>query len=158
MQISFAWHFKADLIGKKAITYEDAFKTKPPHIRTLLQMVGTELGRNVYGNLVWCHTAKAWMDIWEEHWGIHKFAIPDVRFWSEMEFIHQELNGKVIRIKAPHRSVCTTLDAAQRAHPSEAEMLQMEDDDFDGIVYNDEGDPELEFQIADLFKHFDWEE
>ena len=34
-QISLAWHFKADLIGKGALTFEEAFVTKPPHIRTM---------------------------------------------------------------------------------------------------------------------------
>jgi len=156
-QVSLAWHFKADLIGKGALTFEEAFITKPPHIRTMLQMVGTELGRVVYGDGVWCDTLKAWMDIFEYHWGVTRFCIPDVRFWSEIGFIQEDLAGYVLRIKAPHRSGCTTLDATQRAHLSEAEMLEMEDEVFDDILFNDEGDPDLDLQLHEIFQRIGWE-
>jgi len=156
-QVSLAWHFKADLIGKGALTFEEAFQTKPPKVRTMLQMVGTELGRVVYGDKVWCNILKAWMEIYEYHWGVSRFCVPDVRFWSEMDFIQNDLKGYVLRIKAPHRSGCTTLDATQRAHPSEAEMLEMDDHVFDGLVFNDEGDPAIDLQLHEIFQGFGYE-
>ena len=156
MQVSLAWHFKADLIGKGAITFEEAFVTKPPEVRTLLQMVGTELGRNIYGQKVWCDTLVAWMDIFSFHWDIDQFVIPDVRFINEMKFIQDDLGGKVIRIVAPERSGGTTLDDTQRAHPSEAEMDRVKDNSFDGIVYNDPGDSKLPLQLNILFDTFGW--
>lgn len=156
LQISLAWHFKADLIGKGAITYEEAFVTKPPHIRTMLQLVGTELGRNIYGQSIWCDTLIAWMDIFSAHWGVTRFAIPDVRFINELNFIQNDLNGKVIRISAPHRMGCTILDTTQRAHASEAEMDSIKDLEFDGLLFNDDGDPDLDMQLTALFKDFGW--
>ena len=156
-QVSLAWHFKADLIGKGALTFKEAFQTKPPQVRTMLQLVGTELGRVVYGDMVWCNTLKAWMDIFEYHWGIDRFIIPDVRFRSEMDFIQNYLGGHVIRIKAPHRSGCSLLDATQRAHPSEAEMLEMPDVVFNGILFNDEGDPDLDLQLKEIFQGVGYE-
>lgn len=156
MQVSLAWHFKADLIGKGAITFEEAFVTKPPKIRTLLQFVGTELGRNIFGRSVWCDTLVAWMDIYNHHWGATQFVIPDVRFINEMEFIQNDLDGKVLKIEAPDRSGGTTLDDIQRAHPSEAEMDGIRDNEFDGILHNDPDDTNLPHQVNVLFDSFGW--
>ena len=157
MQISYAWHFKADLIGKGVISFEEAFKTKPEKVRTMLQLVGTELGRNVYGQLVWCNIAHAWMKIYEEHWGMDRFVIPDVRFWNELHFIQHQLGGKVIRIKAPIRSGQSSLTTEQNRHPSEAEMVEMKNSDFDAVIYNDEGDMDLNIQMKSIFQEFGYE-
>jgi len=156
-QISFADHFKADLIGKGVMTFEEAFKTKPEKVRTMLQLVGTELGRDVYGQLVWCDIAQAWMKIYEEHWGITKFAIPDVRFWNELHFIQNQLGGKVISIRAPIRSGQSSLTAEQNLHPSEAEMAEMKASDFDAVIHNDEGCQDLNIQMESIFKEFGYE-
>ena len=156
MQVSLAWHFKVDLIGKGAITFEDAFVTKPPEVRTLLQMVGTELGRNVFGQKIWCDTLVAWMDVYNFHWGTTKFVIPDVRFVNELDFIQDDLDGKVIQIVAPYRSGGTTLDATQRAHPSESEMDSIDSDRYDGRLFNDPTDSPLDQQLNMLFHKFGW--
>lgn len=155
-QISLSWHFKADLIGKGAITFEEAFMTKPPNIRTLLQIQGTELGRNIFGQSIWCDTLVAWMDIFNFHWDVDQFVIPDVRFINEMNFIQDDLDGKVIRIIAPGRSYGTSLDTTQRAHPSEAEMDGIIDSSFDGLLYNDPGDPDLREQLEALLGNYGW--
>ena len=156
LQISLSWHFKVDLIGKGVISFEEAFETKPPKVRTLLQLVGTELGRTVYGENVWCDTLRAWMDVYNFHWGATRFAIPDVRFFSELNFIQDDLDGNVIRVIAPIRSDSTSLDSTQRAHVSEAEMNRMVNSDFDGLVHNDPGDP-VDKQLGVLFEEFGYE-
>ena len=156
LQLSLSWHFKVDLIAKGVITFEEAFETKPPNVRTLLQLVGTELGRNVYGDDIWCNILRTWMDVYNFHWGTTQFAIPDVRFMSELDFIQRDLEGKVIRVVAPGRSDATSLDSTQRAHASEAEMDKMHDVIFDGIVYNDPGDP-VDEQLRVLFEEFGYE-
>lgn len=156
LQISLAWHFKADLIGKGVITFEEAFVTKPPHTRTLLQMVGTELGRNVYGEKVWCNTLIAWMDIYNHHWGITRFAIPDVRFVNELEFVQNDLDGRVIRIIAPGRSGNSILDITQRAHSSEAVMDTIPNEQFDGLLFNDVGERDTDLQMRELFQDYGW--
>lgn len=155
-QVSLAWHFKADLIGKGVITFEEAFVTKPANVRTLLQHVGTELGRNVFGQKVWCDTLVAWMDIFNFHWGVEQFVIPDVRFINEMTFIQDDLDGRVIKIVAPLRSGDSTLDDTQRAHPSEAEMDGIIDSSFDGMLYNDPGDTDLRVQLDSLLEDYGW--
>lgn len=156
-QVSLAWHFKADLIGKSAITFEEAFVTKPPKIRTMLQLVGTELGRNIYGDKVWCNTLIAWMNIFNFHWGIDRFVIPDVRFKNELEFIQSDLGGRVVRIIAPERTERMNMDVVQRSHPSESEMDSITDDRFDGILFNDPANENtLDLQLERLFAHFGW--
>lgn len=157
MQVSLAWHFKADLIGKGAITFEEAFVTKPSDVRTLLQLVGTELGRNIYGQKVWCDTLVAWMDIFNFHWDVDKFVIPDVRFVNELEFIQDDLSGKVINVVAPERSGGTTLDATQRAHPSESEMDSITEEQYEGgLLFNDPGCSDLQIQLNSLFDIYGW--
>jgi len=156
MQVSLAWHFKADLIGKGAITFEEAFVTKPSNIRTLLQIQGTELGRNIYGQSIWCDTLVAWMDIFNFHWDVDQFVIPDVRFINEMNFIQDDLGGKVIQVHAPERSGGTTLDDTQRAHPSESEMDSIHISEYDGVILNNPNDPDAGSQLDSLIEHFGW--
>jgi hypothetical protein len=157
LQLSLSWHFKVDLIAKGVITFEEAFETKPPNVRTLLQLVGTELGRHVYGENIWCETLITWMHVYNFHWGVTRFAIPDVRFMSELDFIQRDLAGKVIRVLAPIRSGDTNLDSTQRAHVSEAEMDTIGNEKFDGLVHNDPGDPDLDLQLRVLFEVFGYE-
>lgn len=133
-QFSFAWHFKVWLIGKGEATHEEVFFTKPPHVRKLLQEEGTERGRNVYGENVWCNTAGEWMRVLAENCGINKFVIPDVRFPNEVEFI-QSVGGKVCRVIAPARSANNNLTEEARRHISETALDEF--NGFDGFILND---------------------
>ena len=135
--ISLAWHFKIGAVGKGIATYEEVFLTKPPHVRKYLQEEGTERGRMVYGENLWTDTAKAWIKLWNEEWGITDFIVPDVRFINEVNFI-KEMGGVVFRIDAPNRSANSPLTPEQRLHKSETEL-----DDytgFDYVIKNDYGD------------------
>lgn len=136
-QWSFAWHFKVWLIGKGEATYEEVFHTKPPHIRKLLQLEGTERGRMVYGENVWGDTMYAWFQVINEFWGINKFVVPDIRFPSEVNVVHN-LGGKVFRIVAPNRVANNGLSDEARNHLSETSLDNF--DKFDGFIYNDFGE------------------
>lgn len=135
-QFSLAWHFKVWLVGKGEATHEEVFVTKPPEIRKKIQLEGTEYGRFVYGENVWCQTVAEWFNVFYENWGIDKFIIPDVRFPNEVEFIHM-LGGPVYRINAPVRIENNRLSAEARQHSSET--LLDEYTNFDGYIYNDVG-------------------
>lgn len=135
-QWSFAWHFKNSIVGKGAATYEEVFHTKPPHIRKELQLEGTERGRNIYGENIWCETAKSWMLLLHEQWGINKFVVADVRFPNEVEFI-KTMGGNVLRINAPIRIERNTLSAEARLHVSETAL-----DDYANFDYILDNDPE----------------
>lgn len=151
---SLAWHFKIWLVGKGEATYDEVFHTKPPHVRKLLQEEGTERGRLVYGEDVWCNTAATWIRHLHETWGVQAIVIPDVRFPNEVAMI-QRLGGKVLRISAPKRAASSALTPEQRAHQSETAL-----DDFggfDGFLYNDVGEEaQVEAQLHERFAQWGW--
>lgn len=135
-QWSLAWHFKVGIVGKGLATHDEVFYTKPPHIRKELQLEGTERGRMVYGENLWCDTAREWMVLLKEQWGIDKFVIADVRFPNEVEFV-QNMGGKVARIVAPKRAESNSLSTEARLHVSETAL-----DDFTGFDHIINNDPD----------------
>lgn len=135
---SIAWHVKANLVGKGALTYEEAFITKPPHARHLLQQEATESGRDVYGEDMWLRAADSWMRTIYESWGIQRFVLPDIRFPNEVEYI-KKMGGKVFRIVAPNRVARSPLTDEARNHYSETALDDYPLDNFDGIIDNDIG-------------------
>lgn len=136
-QWSLAWHFKVWTVGKGLATHEEVFYTKPPHVRKELQLEGTERGRMVYGDDVWCNTAKEWFAVLHEQWGIDKFVIPDIRFPNEVDFV-KSMGGSVIRIHAPIRAENNSLSPEARLHISETALDGYTD--FDYIINNDPHD------------------
>lgn len=133
-QWSLAWHFKVWTVGKGLATHEEVFYTKPPHVRKELQLEGTERGRMVYGEDVWCSTAKEWFNVLNEQWGIDRFVIADVRFPNEVDFV-KSMGGKVIRINAPKLAEANSLSPEARLHISETALDNYTD--FDYIIEND---------------------
>jgi len=148
-QWSLAWHFKVWIVGKGLATHEETFVTKPPHIRNELQLEGTERGRMVYGDDVWCETAREWFTVLHEQWGIDKFVIPDVRFPNEVKFI-RNMGGKVIRLHAPNRILNSSLTESARQHISETALDHFIPAQFDGIINND---PEYAHTVQDQLMH-----
>jgi hypothetical protein len=134
LQYSLSWHFKVGIVGEGVATYDEVFKTKPEHIRHLLQQRGTEDGRMKYGDNVWLDHAYTWMQVFSETWGINKFVIADIRFPNEVEFI-QHHGGKVFRIDAPLRAAISPLSAIARIHTSETALDSYIG--FDGTIHND---------------------
>jgi len=139
--ISLAWHFKIQCISHGDATYEEVFDTKPPRVRRLLQILGTEQGREVWGEDIWVNTMFAWMTLYHKDWGINKFVIPDVRFPNELRAI-QKLGGKVYRVIGDRQGNLT--DEAW-LHSSENSLT----DDmniYNGFINNSQGS-NLEEQI-----------
>ena len=135
-RFSLADHFKISLIGRGDATYDEVFKTKPPHIRDLLQKEGTERGRMVFGEDVWVFTMQAWMELLEDTWGINKFIVPDCRFKNEVLAI-QKGGGRVIRIIAPLREEAAHPSEEARNHISETDLDDFPLESYDGLLFND---------------------
>lgn len=99
-------------------------------VRKLLQVLGTEEGRDKYGEDVWLKFAELFMLMQYES-GQDRFVIPDVRFPNEVQWV-QSLGGKVYRINGRGGLAG---DAAE--HPSETAL-----DDyvgFDKVIDNAPG-------------------
>lgn len=128
-------HFKNWIVGQGKASFDDVFYHKPPEVRTLLQQVGTEQGRNIYGNDVWVDTMFSWLRLISETWKCDQFVITDCRFENEVKAI-QERGGKVIRITSPHRNAIAS--AGLEPHISELALPDTNVDNFyDGVLFND---------------------
>lgn len=150
MPFALAWPMKTALVGREAMTFTEAYDTKPPMVRDRLQQFGTEEGRDVYGHDVWCRTARAWFDTFERYWNRTRFVVTDVRFPNEVAFI-QQLGGRVMRVLAPARVNTSAMTAEARAHSSETALDDYPLNLFDGLVYNDPADETtVEFQVRAL--------
>lgn len=122
LPIALADAIKEEAVARGLCTYEEAFHTKPPHVRDLLQQLGTELGRDQYGEDIWCRRTHARMQRMAEQWGFTKFVITDVRFRNEVRFVQQEMGGEVLRVFAPDRVANNGMPDELRTHRSEIDL------------------------------------
>jgi hypothetical protein len=85
----------------------DRAKTEYPEIRQLLQRLGTEVGRDLYGENFWVERVTR-----QIHNG-DKVVITDVRFENEEAAVHN-LGGKVFRIVRPGNGAANTHASEQQ--------------------------------------------
>lgn len=78
--------------------------------RKLLQLIGTECGRNIIHPNIWINCLKSKYDLYKNDYNI---IIPDLRFNNEAEFIEKN-NGKIIIV---YRKIDNESD-----HPSETSL------------------------------------
>lgn len=81
--------------------------------RTLFQLLGTEGGRNVFGDDIWL---RRWRLFYDEHIATSCIVVPDVRFENEADLI-RGLGGLLLHVEG-RRDV--TLKGATAGHASEA--------------------------------------
>ena len=99
--LAFADHFKIDCITKHNAEFDKVYGEKDFKTRKLLQKVGTEEGRDIYGYDIWIKTLNNWIKVLNSR-GVERFIISDVRFQNEAEWI-RSINGYIIKINAPQR-------------------------------------------------------
>lgn len=153
--LCFADHFKVDVVSKDKVPFDKVFVKKDEHTRKLLQLRGTEEGRNIYGADIWIRTLDTWIELLSSR-GVERFIICDVRFVNEVEYIKSK-GGKVIRINAIQRNI----DAIERESNGNQEMFRSIQThisettldnytDFDLVLNNDYG-KDIEKDISDFF-------
>lgn len=98
----------------------DVAKVQYPEIRGLLQRMGTEVGRTLYGESFWVDRVLAQMT------PDHDYVITDVRFPNEVAAVRYD-GGKVIRI---YREGV----GAVNSHVSDQGINDLE---FDSVIMND---------------------
>lgn len=133
LNFSLAWHFKVEACAQGLGDHEEVFHTKPPHIRTVLQIMGTELGRERYGENWWTNMTLSWIRHLHSEWGFEHWVIPDVRFPNEATAI-RDCGGKVYRIVSdtPNRADKDGI----KNHASETSLTDMTTQYYDGTIYN----------------------
>ena len=139
--MGFADHFKIDAINKGNLKYEKVFGEKDDETRKQLQLMGTENGRDKYGQDIWINIVDTWMKIYNER-GVERFIITDLRFKNEYEYLKSK-NAKIIKIEAPNRQKenLKGQDLQVLNHRSETELNDIE---FNYIINNDYNDKIIE--------------
>jgi len=100
--INFADQLKIETCIKKELTFERTFVKKDDESRRIMQLCGTEYGRDKFGEDIWIKYIDLWITLHQSR-GITRFIITDVRFPNEVEYIRNK-GGKVFRILAPIRN------------------------------------------------------
>ncbi len=156
LNLALADHFKVAAMATKNFPYESIYVKKTAETRTALQQLGTEQGRNVFGEDVWVNHLQSWMRAHLER-GIDTFFITDNRFLNELDAARKMSNNpqfknpsvKMIRVKAPQRTHARCMQEAngdpvayQRiiGHISETALDHLDDSEFDLVVNNDPDD------------------
>lgn len=156
--MSFADQIKINVMTNHNVKFEDVFLQKTQESRRLLQLEGTEMGRNVFGHDIWIKYFDAWSRIHKAR-GIDCIITTDIRFKNEMQYI-KEQNGVLIKVVAPKRNESRLLHeskgdaeiyAKYKEHSSECDLDGVADDEFDMVVNNEEG----EFNESEFLDEFE---
>jgi hypothetical protein len=122
-----------DIVREQGWEYAKKF----PHIRGMLQRLGTEVGRDMLG-------ADVWVDYAIRNIGLEdRVIITDVRFPNEADAIRAE-GGHIWRIWRPGTT-------AINAHESETAM---DDYDVNLVIYNDSTIEQLHRTVNSYWSHF----
>ena len=155
--ISFADQIKVNVIVQHNADRHKCFVDKDEHTRKLMQRVGTEEGRNVYGQDIWLKYTLEWMLVHASR-GIKRIIIPDVRFHNEFDFI-KNLGGKLIRINAPKRNALALEREAAKGTGTAADIASHQSEieldsgrTFDYVIDNDVDSKSVFIQVRDMIR------
>lgn len=100
LELAFADQIKVNaLVKNQNLLRDQVYLKKTPDSRRMLQLEGTEKGRDVYGEDYWIRYMEEWIYLWKLR-GVEYFVISDVRFENEAKFILNQ-GGMIARIHAP---------------------------------------------------------
>lgn len=102
-----------------------------PEVRRLLQVMGTEVGRDMFGQTFWLDLAKKKFKV--------DTVISDVRFDNEFDFV-KENGGIIIKVVRPWV-------VGMGNHSSE---IGFEDDEVDYVIHNDGTVEELHGKVLEI--------
>lgn len=150
--LAFADHLKIECISKLGADFDKVYGEKDYETRKLLQITGTEEGRDKYGKDIWIKTLENWIKVLNSR-GVERFIISDVRFANEAKWV-KSMGGTVIKISSPQRYQARLMKESSKGgnsgksleermkelmeHPSEKEIDTVKTFDFE--IKNDPGD------------------
>ena len=155
LSLSFADQIKVNAMVKNNVSFEDVYINKTQESRRMLQLQGTEQGRNVLGEDVWIKYLDAWIKVYKNR-GIQIFLNSDTRFQNELYYI-KENDGFLIKMIAPKRNekrlqLESKCDNSIRNHSSECDLDDISNSMYNLIIYND---PEDKFDSSKFIKELD---
>lgn len=142
--VAFADHIKVNAAARNGLPIEIMYGNKTPEIRKMLQIAGTEEGRDKYGPNIWVDTLDRWLKLRSMRDGTNAYVVTDCRFTNEVEWIRDN-GGLVIRVHAPDRNLTRLIAESNgnqeilesiKTHRSETEL---DDYPFDHIIDNTVG-------------------
>lgn len=139
-------HF-ADDVKHIARTYFGWDGEKDETGRTLLQQVGTELGRKIDKN-IWVRRLDEYISLTSSMYD--DYIVPDARFKNEIDYFLDKYEEDAISIKVVRLNYESTLTAEQQNHPSERDLDKHK---FDMALVNGIA---LEEDIDYMFECFGW--
>jgi hypothetical protein len=146
IQLSFADQLKVNVMTKYDISYKDLYEIKTQETRKLLQLEGTELGRNVHGQDIWINYYNNWIKVLKNR-GMDYIITCDVRFQNEFRYLKSK-NCVIIKLVAPERHHNRILKESNgnmdiynqfKNHISECDLDNIPDNQFDAVINNDPG-------------------
>lgn len=162
LQLAFADQMKINIMSKYDVHYNDLYEKKTQNTRKLLQLEGTELGRNKLGNDIWIKYYNNWLKIFKKRNNTDIILTPDLRFQNEMDYLKSK-NSIIIKIVSPDRHHNRLLIESNgnkeiynqfKNHISECDLDNISDDNFDLILYNDPNN-NMETEIKKLYNLLD---
>ena len=111
--ISFGDQIKTELYGRNTnILYNELFNDKTDDIRRLLQLYGTENGRNKYTENIWIRSIDCWIKLYIDRINnlyknkkiLFVIMISDIRFINEAQYILNN-NGLLFKVYSPARNL-----------------------------------------------------
>lgn len=160
LQLCFADQIKINVMAKNNIKYHDLYVEKNENTRKLLQIEGTENGRNALSKNIWIDYLKNWIEVFQNR-GNKNFIITDVRFKNEYEFIKNN-GGIIIKIVAPNRNHQRLLNESKgdvniyntlKNHSSECDLDDLPDMYYDIVINNDnESNSDFNFYKLNIMK------
>lgn len=150
VQLSFADQMKVNVMTKYDISYKDLYETKTQETRKLLQLEGTELGRNVHGQDIWIKYYDNWIKVLKNR-GVDYIITCDVRFQNEFSYLKGK-NSIIVKLVAPIRHHNRILKESNgdiniynqfKNHISECDLDNVSYDQFNIVINND---PEIDKQ------------
>lgn len=140
LKLCFADQIKINGLLHHDLDPEKVFGQRDQRTRSLLQRVGTEEGRNIFGTDIWLRHLDAWALLQHHNNLIQHFVVCDVRFRDEMDFIRSK-GGLIVEVSAPDRhkdrQITEGWTREQIKHQSENDLRFAT---FDYVIHNDYND------------------
>jgi hypothetical protein len=149
-------HYKPWLVATGRATFEEAFVTKPPRVRKILQDEITQL-RYDWSESIWLDVFKSWMVSLHSIVGVDvtHVAVTDLRFLIEMRGL-KALGGRILHLEAADQQA--NVAPGLRGHRSEVEMHSPEvEERRDAYIFHrTEGIGKLKRQGCDVLQKWGW--